>query len=295
MEIKTLQEKVEKAQEKVEKCQGTIERHQKQLYKKIDTLCKAANIKAEDIMLDCMEAYKFDDKTGKSTPWYWEACEVYSKLEDIQGATKKKAEAEKILSNWEEKLTTAINKEKFINNEVPQVLVDFLNNWYTKAHEWHIKRYVDFQEYRKNLDKQVIDAKSQIGVQNGMMTSRAQDKILKEMGLDWKTVEAKKADFAGHTIIEMCRFRDQNEREAYLAKVLEAEKTRKLLDLVHRIKDAVGEITDASGLKINVRLNLDGIVIGTTGKAKVQTIGAGGWNIQCFHYRTLVNTIKGGK
>lgn len=286
MEVKVLEEKVQKAQEKVAKCQATIERHNKSLDKKLKNVAKLGVT---------LENLKEKREEFRGTDQSWELYEVERKLEDIKGATKKKAEAEQILKNWEAKLTTEINKENFINNEIPLVIVEFLENWFDKAVLWHLKRYDAYQEFSKELDNQVKEAKKQIGVKEGMMTSRAQDKILKEMGLDYKTVAEKKANFAGHTVIEMCRFRNQKDREDYLEKVLEAEKKRKLLDLVYRIKDVVGEITDARGLEINRRLNLDGIVIGNAGKAKVQTVEAGGWNIQCFHYRTLVNPIKGGK
>ena len=38
--------------------------------------------------------------------------------------------------------------------------------------------------------------------------------------------------------------------------------------------------------------DINGIIVGTEGKAKIQTIGAGGYNIQCFHFRTLIHEIK---
>ena len=38
--------------------------------------------------------------------------------------------------------------------------------------------------------------------------------------------------------------------------------------------------------------SVNGIIIGEKGKAKVQTFSAGGWNIQCFHYRTRVDRVK---
>ena len=43
------------------------------------------------------------------------------------------------------------------------------------------------------------------------------------------------------------------------------------------------ETTDASDLKITAG-DLNGTIIGNRGKAKVQTVGAGGYNIQIFFF-----------
>lgn len=34
------------------------------------------------------------------------------------------------------------------------------------------------------------------------------------------------------------------------------------------------------------------VVAGSQGRASVQTFGAGGYNIQCFHFRTKVTALK---
>lgn len=50
----------------------------------------------------------------------------------------------------------------------------------------------------------------------------------------------------------------------------------------------VGKITDAKGLTIGMNGELNGLVIGDKDSATVTTILAGGYNIQCLHYRVLV-------
>ena len=70
------------------------------------------------------------------------------------------------------------------------------------------------------------------------------------------------------------------------------KKRAKLLDLIGRIMSTVGTITDAAALYIGPEGDINGIIVGTEGKAKIQTIGAGGYNIQCFHFRTLIHEIK---
>lgn len=74
-----------------------------------------------------------------------------------------------------------------------------------------------------------------------------------------------------------------------LAKDLNEEANRKYDFIIERTNAIVGEITDASGLKVGEKDDLNGYIIGTRGTAKVQTIGAGGYNIQCFHFRTLIH------
>lgn len=285
--IESLQEKVAKATEKVEKCKGTIARHEKQLEKKIAALSKKGiNLTdlTEEEIKGVQESYRGSEKS-------WDIYEVTGKFDDIKGANKKLAEAEQILGNWKNKLDQEINKEKFIADEIPQVIKDFLEEWKQIAYEWHIKRHVDFQDFKKNLNEKVAKAHVELGIPEGRMPSKHQREQLEEMALDWKSVEARKVNFAGHTVLEMDRIRNEEKRLAYLDKELEKEKKAKLLDLAARIKGAVGIITDASDLRIRSG-NLNGIIIGDKDKAEVETISAGGWNIQCFHYRTLIKPVK---
>lgn len=58
-----------------------------------------------------------------------------------------------------------------------------------------------------------------------------------------------------------------------------------------RIKEITGRITDACGLRIGDNGEINGTAIGEAGRASVETISAGGYNVQCFHYRVLVKKI----
>lgn len=82
------------------------------------------------------------------------------------------------------------------------------------------------------------------------------------------------------------------ESESKLLKDLKAEANAKYDDIIERTNKIVGEITDASELRINAKGNLDGIISGTRGKASVTTIEAGGYNIQCYHFRTLIKPFN---
>lgn len=276
--IETLTEKVQKAGEKVEKCKGTIARHEKQLVKK---LAKVSDLGATlENLSEKREEYRGGDRS-------WDLYEVESKLNDIDGAKKKLRDAEIILENWQEKLNKEIDKVNFINNNAPQVIIDFLEDWKNKAYDWHVKKYEAYQNFKAELDKEVAQAKSEIG----NPTYREMERALKEKGLDYKSVQSKKANFAGGTILHMDGIRNEKDRLDWLEKTLQNEKIAKLIDLITRINDIVGTITDASHLRVSQVGNLNGFIDGKKGRAKVETIGAGGYNIQCFHYRTLVHKI----
>jgi len=76
-----------------------------------------------------------------------------------------------------------------------------------------------------------------------------------------------------------------------LNKVLDKDIENRYFKLINQVTKYCGEIINAEGLRIT-KGELNGIVIGTEGKAKIETIGAGGYNIQCFHYRTLIKEVK---
>lgn len=310
-DINNLKEKVAKAGEKVAKCKGTIERHQKQLDKKNQVVLK------QGIVLDLSSKQKVEDvqMEHRQTDLYWEISEVKGKLEDIKSATHKLQDAEQILENWKSKLNVEIEKERFLEGNAPQVIKDFLEEWKEKAYKWHVKRYDDYiqlirtlkadakaikYEYIKNTQMDEVKAyqerwneTEEQAIEWLLQHKRLNDleKLLKEKELNYESINKRGINFAGATVLNMATIRNEEERLSWLNKDLEAEKKAKMLDLIYRINAVVGTITDATGLRISNKGNLDGFILGEEGKAKVETIGAGGYAIQVFHYRTLVHKI----
>lgn len=280
MKVEELRAKVAAAEDKVEKCKRTIERHQAQLQKKL-----AAGV------------------TGY---------EIEFKQDDIKGATSKLRDAEGILANWRGKLAKAEEKQAFLNRNTPQVLLDFLTQWKNLAFQWHVKRYNDYLVMRDTLNAEAkreayalfqTTPDAQDYAQRGIAPDKAfeywysrptkvKENYLKEKGLDWKTIKQRTEGFAGGTVMKMTTYYNENERLAWLNKLLEQEKEAKLLDLINRIKDVVGDINSAEYLHIAPNGCINGRVDGTKTSAFVETITAGGWNIQCFHFRVLVKPIR---
>lgn len=69
------------------------------------------------------------------------------------------------------------------------------------------------------------------------------------------------------------------------------EATRKYNKFIEDTEFYVGEITDTSDLTIGDKGDINGFVVGTKGKARVETISACG-EVQRFHYRTLYKMVK---
>ena len=239
--------------------------------------------------------------------------DIRFKREEIAEAIKKLEEAERVAKNWEDKLGEHITRDAFIEANAPQVIKDFLENWKANAIAYYLKNRIDFIDYQKDLWKREREARREAlktlpeleeerkrfadrepsDFELGNLWPRKPvEEFLKERGLDYNSVREKLAARSDPITAKLVQTRNKEEREAWLEKTIEEEKQAKLADLISRINKVVGTITDASSLTIGGKGDINGFVVGTEGKAKVETIGAGGYNIVCFHFRTLIHEIK---
>lgn len=82
--------------------------------------------------------------------------------------------------------------------------------------------------------------------------------------------------------------KDRNER---IEKLINSEAEFKEKRLIARVNKAVGTIVKALDLEVGVNGELNGLIEGENGICKIDTIYAGGYNIQCLHYRVLVKKV----
>ena len=73
-----------------------------------------------------------------------------------------------------------------------------------------------------------------------------------------------------------------------IVKAVSKEALNKKANLIKRIEKKAGKIVDCGFLTLGVDGNINGYVQGETKQVTVQTIYAGGYNIQKLHYRVLV-------
>lgn len=81
-------------------------------------------------------------------------------------------------------------------------------------------------------------------------------------------------------------------RQERLNKIIEREAESKKVILIKRVNKEVGKIVKALDLKVGVNGELNGKIQGENGICKIETIYAGGYNIQCLHYRVLVKKVS---
>lgn len=306
MTLDELRKKVEAAEQKVEKCKKTIERHTAQMEK------KAKQLQAMGIDPETADRAEFVRNGRANFEAYDLLCDYDYKKEDIKNATKKLAEAERICGNWTAKLDEKINQEKMIQDQVPEIIKEFLEKWKEDAFKWYVDRHAKFLDFKADLRSKVRGAKVEALKtlpEYAELRERFGDRLfegdhfldnpwprkpmevfLKERELDYHSVAKKLSGFADAVVLKMCEFRKEDERLSWLDSILEEEKKDKMLDLFNRVSSITGPITDAKGLSIYAG-DLNGVILGEKGAAKVQTISAGGYNIQCFHYRVLIDDV----
>lgn len=311
MDVKALQDKIVAAEQKVEKCKKTIERHKAQMEK------KAKQLQDMGIDPEAADKYAIAKQNGDAgREIYWLLCDYDGKKDDIKNAIYKLEAAERICAGWKVKLDLEINRERIVQDQVPQVIKDFLQEWKEKAFEWYVRRHARYLEVKDDLRQQVREAKieavrtlPELASQKELLeklygdVGKADDHhfynlwprkpveaFLKEKRLDDKSVQERLSWIGDQTIYKMCDFRNEDERLKWLDAVLEQEKKSKLLFFYESVTKITGPITDAKGLYMSAG-DLNGVVLGEKGAAKVNTFSAGGWNIQCFHYRMRVDDV----
>lgn len=194
------------------------------------------------------------DKASDGHDWYWIKCDIRNLSDDLERLSLEITETEKTVANYRAQLAGEIERQSILIHEVPEALKSFQAELITRWDEHDKAR---------------------------------RDRI--------------KADYREMEYREFCKkyrhvdtaIKDKTDEQIHEENVRDAEGI--VLDLVNRVKDITGKITSWEGLRISAGNNgfavLNGQVTGKEGIAYVESIGAGGYNIQRYHIRTLVKPI----
>lgn len=156
------------------------------------------------------------------------------------------------------------------------VITEFLDKWQEKSLEWYRSEYAEFSKCREEHDKKSYELFGDRGSAEKMEFFR-QYKSRMQNRFDAFTLSLDGYGSKG--------------ADEKIVNAVVRERQNKEISFINRITKVVGDITDASHLYIAVDGEINGYVTGTTGKASVTTIGAGGYNVQRYHYRVLVKKV----
>ena len=236
-----------------------------------------------------------------------------TKQEELSEAKAKLNEANRILNDWKAKLDDRIKQNDFIEANTPDVISDFLNRWEKLAFDSYVSDFTRYMDMKSKLKEMLAEAKLEAIetlpslesyrplVSKGTITKdsvlsvtlhprKDVDEFLESKGLTYKQIAETLGKYSNSVILDMSK-QPTSTRKDWLRKKLKEERRRKQLNLMAKVFKIVGVIQDASHLTLDERGDLNGIVYGTEGKCKVTTIGAGGYNIQCYHLRMLVKEL----
>lgn len=253
MKINTLKEKIEKATQKIEKKENTIVKKTAQIEKKYQALEKLG---IEDPRNKHAEDFRGLVDTNREL-WhelYWLYCDIKSLQADIIRGGKEIEATKKTLEKYEAQLAGEIEKESIFLTEIPEIFKSLIDELVTTWDEW--------DKFRR---KNVREAYESLGYKDFFQYYTG-------------------ADYEFRNITDE-KIHENNTRDA---KAL-------ILDLYARVKDITGEVTDWSDVRAtrgNGGTVLNGTVTGKEGRARVESILAGGYNIQRLHVRVLVHEIN---
>lgn len=235
----------------------------------------------------------------------WEVNPYYYHEDDKKWTQKYIDRANEELEEYKKQLEVAKQKEASRN---VTVILEFLENWkmrviarYTAGLEIYFKESDEVHKLGREYwdapygDPQRKEKEQAYETARDIFYEKCRGKYEKQYFInrwgrqDYHEVKVRDGEY--EWLKPYCEY---NEEEAYkrLQKDVEEEAKRKYDFIIERTNKIVGQITDASGLYIANNEELNGIIIGTNGKARVETITAGGWNIQVAHFRVLIHRVK---
>lgn len=279
MEIEVLEKRIndkklqlEKLNKKIEKLQNS--KNEKGFIKEVgwlfadnDELETAKTL--EDLINSKESKRKFSDPKAKVESEYND----YLKQQDdeIRRVQRSIEDVQNTITKYENMLVVEKSKNETI--EIPE-LRKFFENWKKEIIDFAEKGLKEYWKIQKEMADFHNKAISSSNYTEEEIRSKLADyrKQINDILTGWVKVRKDK------TVADFEKYVDRYMKDRYI-------------ELVNKVSDITGTITNVN-LSIGADGSINGYVEGTNGTAKVETIVAGGYNIQCLHYRVLVHKVR---
>jgi len=259
MKITTIEERIEKANVKIEKKQKTIEKYHKWIekkYKELEKLGYSRDFTRDDYYSQMEVAKQNGDEAEQDNLYtaYWVLCDIDHYEEGIENNTDQIAETRKTIEKYEKQLAGELKKEAMFAYEMPEIFTQLKNEL---VENW--------DKYDKERRAWLKDEYHKLGYSEFV----------------------KKHNYSDYQFMYTTddQIHASNERDAEAL----------IINLYNRVKDITGEVTSWENIHATVGTwggtVLNGYVTGKEGTAKVESIYAGGYNIQRLHVRVLVHAM----
>lgn len=252
MKLTTLKERIAKAEEKVAKKENTIAKKTARIEKLSAGLTKKFGIDPETF-----DRYAWRELNGteeENYAAYWTMCDIHGLHDDIKRNHKEIKATLETIEKYKKQLAGEIARESILIKEIPGSMKLMQTQLVEKWDEWDKERRAKLRADHKELGYREF----------------------------FKHHTAADYDFMYIT--------DEQIHEGNLNDAKEL-----IIDLFYRVKEITGEITSWAGVHATHgtcgMTVLNGYVEGKEGRAEVESILAGGYNIQRLHVRVLVKSI----
>ena len=269
----------EQLKDRIQKTELKIEKIEKRIKKWQDAQTKEKFLKVDGWLLKFNSDYS-EEELYKN---YLKDCE-----KELDYAIQDLHDTQLTLEKYQNMLNFEINKDNEFENNRISVIWKFLLNWKEKVADYirdNVQVLNDY--YAKNTEYCNWYNNKYSLLQN--MSEEEWKQKAKTLMNEEKTLKENI-----HPYTSLCAIRQSDGtriiNEQKLDEVLTKDAKSKYFELVDEVTEITGKILSATDLTITAG-ELNGIVEGEKGKAKVQTFSAGGWHIQCYHYRTRVTRV----
>lgn len=323
--ISDIQAKIAKKQADIDKKLAWIEKKEAAIEKKLKLLSGLLTSDIYDRLVARIEYLKNND-SYKSTPEYasintWQIARengwdyetpqgkaLYSIDEDAESIYRTKEsikEMQGVLDKYKAQLS-AIEKKDAEIDEIPECLKEFMNSIIEDWNEYDFNIKNNGKPFYRDLyHKAWVILYGETSSGSGAKEKAKLEELYPDVtNSTWGNTYARRKKFDYDYITKPFEREYGSLKYAQSIWDLSDEKIRQnnerdgknlILDLLKRVTKITGAVIDWSGLELtqgNTGAVLNGIVIGEEGKARVESIYAGGYNIQKLHVRTLVKPMK---